>query len=112
MFPWMSRKFINGKNLRPYSECCNMGQIDLNRYFVDALTLTQTSPCFYVSAVLTSLLKPPWEKENLLVTSNFSFFHSVYVLLDNFLPFQSSLELLSPTSLTLEESKICRFGKG
>ena len=29
---------------------------------------------FYVSAV-TSLLKTLWEKEKLLVTSNFSFFH-------------------------------------
>ena len=36
------------------------------------LTLSQTSPGFHVSAV--SLLKTQWEKEKLLVTSNFSFF--------------------------------------
>ena len=36
------------------------------------------SPCFYVSAVYTSLLKTLWKKVKLLVTSNFSFFHSVF----------------------------------
>ena len=40
-------------------------------------TLSQTSPCFYVSAVQI-FLKTLWEKEKLLVTSNFSFFPRVY----------------------------------
>ena len=40
------------------------------------LTLSQTSPGFYVSAVQV-FLKTLWEKEKLLVTSNFSFSHSV-----------------------------------
>ena len=41
-----------------------------------SLTLSQTSPVFYVCS--TSLLKTLWEKEKLLVTSNFSFSHSVF----------------------------------
>ena len=41
------------------------------------LTLSQTSHGFYVSALL-SLLKTLWEKEKLLVTSNFSFSHIVF----------------------------------
>ena len=41
------------------------------------LTLSQTSPGFYVSAV--EVLKTLWEKEKLLVTSNFSFSHSVFI---------------------------------
>ena len=43
-----------------------------------SLTLSQTSPGFYMSAV--RLLKTLWEKEKLLVTSNFSFSHSVFSL--------------------------------
>ena len=40
------------------------------------LTLAQTSPGFYVSAVQG--FWKHWEKEKLLVTSNFSFSHSVF----------------------------------
>ena len=40
------------------------------------LTLPQTSPGFYVSAV--QVLKTLWKKEKLLLTSNFSFSHSVF----------------------------------
>ena len=43
----------------------------------------------------TSLLKTLWEKEKLLITSNFSFFHSVSTLLETCLPFSSNLELPS-----------------
>ena len=41
------------------------------------LTLSQTSSCFYVFAVQV-FLKTQWEKEKLLITSNFSFSHSVF----------------------------------
>ena len=41
------------------------------------LTLSLTSPGFYGSAVQV-FLKTLWEKEKLLVTSNFSFSHSVF----------------------------------
>ena len=40
------------------------------------LTLSQTIPGFYVSAV--QVFVKHWEKEKLLVTSNFSFSHSVF----------------------------------
>ena len=60
----------------------------------------------------TALLKTPWEKEKLLVTSNFSSSHSV------FYPFEEPSGILlkfkfsSANSFSLEESKICRLGKG
>ena len=41
------------------------------------LTLSHTSPVFYLSA-LQVILKTLWEKEKLLVTSNFSISHSVF----------------------------------
>ena len=41
------------------------------------ITLSKTSPGFYVSAG-PSLLKTSWEKEKLLTTSNFSFSHSIF----------------------------------
>ena len=41
-----------------------------------ALTLSQASSGFYVCT--TSLLKTLWEREKLLVTSNFSFSQSVF----------------------------------
>ena len=41
------------------------------------LNLSQTGPCFYMSAVQV-FLKKLWEKEKLLVASSFSFSHSVF----------------------------------
>ena len=61
---------------------------------------------------IASFLKTLKEKEKLLITSNFSFSHSVFYLLENFLPFSSSLKLSSANSFSLEESKICCLGKG
>ena len=45
--------------------------------FFFALTLSQKKPLF-LRVCRTSLLKTLWEKEKLLVTSNFSFSHSVF----------------------------------
>ena len=58
-----------------------------------------------------NFLKMLWEKDKLLVTSNFSFSHSVFYPFENFLPFSSDLKLLSVNSFSLEESKICNLGK-
>ena len=44
--------------------------------FLKGLSLSQTSPGFYVSAVQD--LKTLWEKEKSLVSSNFSFSHSAF----------------------------------
>ena len=61
----------------------------------------------------TSLLKTLWEKVKLLITSNFSFSHSVFsIRLESFPLFSSNLKLSSANSFSLEESKICRLGKG
>ena len=76
------------------------------------IKLSQTSPCF-VRVCSTSLLKTPWEKEKLLIMSNFSFYHSVfYSFGENFLPFSSNLKLSFANSFNLEGSEICRLGEG
>ena len=46
------------------------------------LTLSQTSPGFYMSAI--QVLKTLSEKEKLLITSNFSFSHSVFYPFEDF----------------------------
>ena len=46
-------------------------------YNDDNLTLSLTSPGFYVFAVQV-FLKTLWEKQKLLITSNFSFSHTVF----------------------------------
>ena len=58
----------------------------------------------------TSLWKTLWEKEKLLMTSNFSFPTVFSISLENFLFFSSNLKLSSSNSFSLEESKICHFG--
>ena len=74
------------------------------------LPLSQTSPGFYVWG--RSLLKTPWEKEKLLVTSNLFFSHSVFypfaVLSALFIKF----EIVVCKLYILEESRICHLGKG
>ena len=50
---------------------------------------------WFLCVCSTSLLKTLWEKQKLLVTSIFSISHSVFYLLDNFLPFSSNSKLLS-----------------
>ena len=45
----------------------------------DCLSPFPNKPCF-LRVCSTHLLKTPWEKEKLLVTSNFSFSHSVFYL--------------------------------
>ena len=45
--------------------------------FLKFLTLSETSPGFYVSAVQV-FWKTQWQREKLIVTSNFSFSHSVF----------------------------------
>ena len=67
---------------------------------------------WFVRVCSISLLKRLWEKEKLLVTDNFYFFHSVFYpsgeLPTNFIEF----EMVVCKLFELEESKICRLGKG
>ena len=67
---------------------------------------------WFLRVCSTSLMKTLWEKEKLLVKSNFSFSLSVFSKFDNFLPFSSNLKLSSAKSFGLEEPEICRLGKG
>ena len=60
----------------------------------------------------TSLLKTLGEKEKLLVTRNFSYFPVFSTHSKSFLPLSSYLKLSSANSFSLEQSKICRLGKG
>ena len=50
--------------------------LSYNKELISQLSLSQTSPGFYVSGV--QVLKTLWEKEKLLITSNFSFSNSVF----------------------------------
>ena len=66
---------------------------------------------WFLRVCSTSLLKALWEKEKLLVTSNFSFPTAFSTLLENFLPLSLNTKLSSANSFNLEEYKNCRLGK-
>ena len=55
---------------------------------------------WFLRVCSTSLLKTLWEKEKLLVTSNFSFSLGVFYPLQNFLPFSSNMKLSSANSFS------------
>ena len=68
---------------------------------------------WFLHVCSTSLLKTLWEKEKLLVISNFSFSHSVSTSSENFLLSSSlNLKMSSANFSSLEESKICCLAKG
>ena len=59
-----------------------------------------------------SLLKTLWEKKKLLVTSNFSIFHSVFYPFGELSAIFVKFEIVVCKVSSLEESKICCVGKG
>ena len=61
---------------------------------------------WFLRVCSTRLLKTLWEKEKLLVTSNFSFSHSVFKLFEELSAIFLRFELSSANSFSLEESKI------
>ena len=75
----------------------------------DLLTLSQTSPGFYMSAVQVfwKILRKgeTAQNEQFLLLPVFS------TRLENFLPLSSDLKLSSASSFSLEGSKICCLGK-
>ena len=76
-----------------------------------ALTLSQTSPGFYGSAV--QVFENTVGKEEIARNKQFLVFFTVFSThLENFLPFSSNSELSSANNFSLEESKICHLGKG
>ena len=83
--------------------------------FHNISTISQLNPfpnkSWFLHVCITSLLKTPWEKDKLLVTSNFSFSHSLFYPYGE-LSAISNLKLSSATSFSLEESKFCCLRKG
>ena len=77
--------------------------------WLNFLTLSQTSPGFYVSAV--QVFWKHWENE-LLTTSNFSFSHSVFYPFGELPAIFIKNVIVICKLFHLKESKICHFGKG
>ena len=73
------------------------------------------SRLWFLRVCSTSLLKTLWEKEKLLLMSNFSFSHSVFCPFDEqsaiFIKFEFVVST-SANSFNLDQSKILLFGKG
>ena len=67
---------------------------------------------WYLRVYHTSLLKTLREKEKLLVTSNFSSSHSVFYPFCKLSAISFNFEIIVCKLWFLEESKICRLGKG
>ena len=59
--------------IRSKSNCCQIGKNQLNPF---------PNKPWFLHVCSTSLLKTLWKKEKLLVTSNFSFSHSVFYLFE------------------------------
>ena len=77
----------------------------------DLLTLSRTSPSFYVSAVQS--LENTVGKGEIARNEQFLLFPQCFLpVWENFVRFSLNLELSSANSFSLEESKICRLGKG
>ena len=79
-------------------------------------TFSQTSPGFYVSAI--QILKKKRKKKpvgngEFARNEQFLYFPPVFSSgSENLPPFSSCLKLLSASTLNLEQSLICRLGKG
>ena len=72
------------------------------RLVQDNLTLSQNKPWF-LRVCSRTLLKTLWEKEKLLITSNFSFSHSVFYLLEELSAIFIKVEIVV--------SKLLQFGR-
>ena len=84
--------------------CANM-LISVASLLCVSYTLTHS----HTMTPFEALLKTLWEKEKLLVTSNFSFTHSVFY---QFLLFTSNSKLSSADCFNLDQSKILLSGNG
>ena len=67
---------------------------------------------WFLHVCSTSLLKTMWERKKLLITSNFSFSHSVFYPFEELSSVLIKFEIVVCNSLSLEESKTCRLGEG
>ena len=80
-------------------------------YFLMGFNPFPNKPWF-LRVYRTSLLRTLWEKDKLLVRAIYPFPTVFSIRFDNFMTFSSNLKLSSANSFSLEESKICRLGKG
>ena len=79
----------------------------------NAFNLHQSRILSLIEGICRQQLNPFPNKPWFLRVCSKSLFPTVFsMLLENFLPFSSNLKLLSAISFILEESKICRLGKG
>ena len=83
--------------------CLGKGYVDINPLPNKSLFLRVCS---------TSLLKTLWEKEKLLITSNFSFSQSVFYSSGELFTIFLYQNLNCLQTVSLGELKICHFGKG
>ena len=68
---------------------------------------------WFLRVCSTSILKTMWEKGEIARDEQFLLFPQYFLpFLGNFLSFSSNVKLSSATTFNLEESIICRFGKG
>ena len=67
---------------------------------------------WFLCVYIKDLLKTLWEKEKLLVTSNFSLFHSVFYPFRELFVIFIKFEIVIADTLSLHESKICCLEKG
>ena len=106
--------FLTFLMIFPKGFILTMGETHVNNSKCPSLWSVNPFPNkpWFLRVCSTSLLKTPWKKEKLLVTSNFSFSTVFSTRLEIFLLFSSNLKLSSAKSFSLEESKICRLGKG
>ena len=95
----------------PRDNCPPVGEISDSNEGLGRLSLSQTSPAFYVSAVQV-LLKTLWEKEKLLVTSNFSFFHNIFYPFGEFSTIFIKCEIVVCKRCQCGRVQNLSFGKG
>ena len=92
--------------------CCERGMNHIVMTSINLLNPFLNKPCF-LHVCRTCLLKTLWEKEKLLVKSNFFFSHSVFypsgALSDIFIKFE--IVICKFNSFNWEEPKICHLGK-
>ena len=95
-----------------FQKLCPLGTLKLEilseSYEIQCLKRFSNKPCF-LQVSRTCLLKTLWEKEKLLVTSNFSFSHRVFYPFGELSAIFTNFKLSSAYSFNLEESKICRL---
>ena len=87
------------------------GKSDFDTY-LDCVNPFPNKPWF-LRVCSISLMKTLWGKGEIARNEQFLLFPTVFsTCLENFKPFSLNLKLSSASSFSLEESKICRLGKG